>query len=69
MWRSFDRRECMKRRVYLEIDYQGIPKDTLDSFSEEMLEYYNTGFCCFNFSWADHWSRISLPQNKHNKFY
>ena len=44
MWRSFDRRECMKRRVYLEIDYQGIPKDTLDSFSEEMLEYYNTGF-------------------------
>ena len=34
-YRTFDRRECLKRRVYLEIDYKGIPKDTLDRFETE----------------------------------
>ena len=34
-YRTFDRRECLKRRVYLEIDYKGIPKDTLDRFESE----------------------------------
>ena len=28
-YRTFDRRECLKRRVYLEVDYNKIPKDTL----------------------------------------
>ena len=38
-YRTFDRRECLKRRVYLEIDYKGIPKDTLDRFeSEQRIE-------------------------------
>ena len=36
MVRTFDRRECLKRRVYLEVDYNKIPKDTLDEFSKEM---------------------------------
>jgi len=35
-YRTFDRRECLKRRVYLEVDYNKIPKDTLDEFSKEM---------------------------------
>ena len=34
-YRKFDRRECLKRRVYLEVDYKGIPKDTLDRFESE----------------------------------
>ena len=34
-YRTFDRRECSKRRVYLEVDYKGIPKDTLDRFESE----------------------------------
>ena len=34
-YRTFDRRECWKRRVYLEVDYKGIPKDTLDRFESE----------------------------------
>ena len=34
-YRTFDRRECLKRRVYLEVDYKGIPKDTLDRFETE----------------------------------
>ena len=34
-YRTFDRRECLKRRVYLEVDYKGIPKDTLDRFESE----------------------------------
>ena len=34
-YRTFDRRECLKRRVYLELDYKGIPKDTLDRFESE----------------------------------
>ena len=38
-YRTFDRRECLKRRVYLEVDYKGIPKDTLDRFeSEQRIE-------------------------------
>jgi len=44
IWRSFDRRECRKRRVYLEIDYKGIPKDVLDKFNEEMMESNNKEF-------------------------
>ena len=35
-YRTFDRRECLKRRVYLEVDYNKIPKDTLDEFRKEM---------------------------------
>ena len=35
-YRTFDRRECLKRRVYLEVDYNKIPKDTLDKFAKEM---------------------------------
>ena len=35
-YRTFDRRECLKRRVYLEVDYNKIPKDTLVEFSKEM---------------------------------
>ena len=34
--RTFDSRECLKRRVYLEVDYNKIPKDTLDKFAKEM---------------------------------
>ena len=34
-YRTFDRRECLKSRVYLEVDYKGIPKDTLDRFESE----------------------------------
>ena len=34
-YRTFDRRECLKRRVYLAVDYKGIPKDTLDRFESE----------------------------------
>ena len=36
-YRTFDRRECLKRRVYLEVDYKGIPKDTLDTFTAEQV--------------------------------
>lgn len=36
-WRTFDRRECMKRRVYLEVDYDKIPKDVLDDFQQEQM--------------------------------
>ena len=35
-YRTFDRRECLKRRVYLEVDYNKIPKDTLDDFATRM---------------------------------
>jgi hypothetical protein len=44
IWRSYDRRECRKRRVYLEIDYKGIPKDVLDKFNEEIMESKNIDF-------------------------
>mgnify|MGYP003139292088 FL=1 len=40
-YRTFDRRECMKRRVYLEVDYDGIPKDTLDDFDKEMQQKFS----------------------------
>ena len=36
-WRTFDRRECMKRRVYLEVDYDKIPKDVLEDFQQEQM--------------------------------
>ena len=39
-YRTFDRRECLKRRVYLEVDYNKIPKDTLDEFSKEMEQKF-----------------------------
>ena len=39
-YRTFDRRECLKRRVYLEVDYNKIPKDTLDKFGKEMEQKY-----------------------------
>jgi len=39
-YRTFDRRECLKRRVYLEVDYNKIPKDTLDEFSREMEQKF-----------------------------
>ena len=35
MWRTYDRRECMKRRVYLQMDYDRIPKPILKSFEKE----------------------------------
>ena len=34
-YRTFDRRECMKRRVYLQMDYDRIPKPILKSFEKE----------------------------------
>ena len=39
-YRTFDRRECLKRRVYLEVDYNKIPKDTLVEFSKEMEQKF-----------------------------
>jgi len=48
MWRTFDRRECMKRRVYLEIDSPKIPEETIKGFEsiqrkniEDLLERDN----------------------------
>ncbi len=48
MWRTYDRRECAKRRVYLEVDYNRVPEDIIDSFEKEQskkimeqLEYEN----------------------------
>ena len=35
-YRTFSRRLCLKRRVYLEVAYSKIPKDTLDEFGKEM---------------------------------
>ena len=35
-WRTYERRECLKRRVYLEVDYKRIPKDILEEFSKEL---------------------------------
>ena len=40
-YRTFDRRECLKRRVYLEVDYNKIPKDTLDKFGKEMEQKFS----------------------------
>lgn len=39
-YRTYDRRECLKRRVYLEVDYDKIPKDTLDKFGQEMEQQH-----------------------------
>ena len=36
-YRTFDRRECLKRRVFLEIDYKRLPKQLLQEFQEEQL--------------------------------
>ena len=42
--RTYSRRECRKRRVYLEMDYMRIPKDTADTFSEEIMKQYEKLF-------------------------
>ena len=38
MWRTYDRRECMKRRVYLQVDYNRVPQDVIDSFEKEQIK-------------------------------
>ena len=43
-FRTYSRRECRKRRVYLEMDYMSIPKDTVDKFSEEIIQQYEKLF-------------------------
>tara|TARA_Y100001937_G_scaffold55461_1_gene76414 strand:- start:1003 stop:1497 length:495 start_codon:yes stop_codon:yes gene_type:complete len=43
-YRTFDRRECLKRRVYLEVNYDNIPKSTLNEFAEDMLKVNNSMF-------------------------
>ena len=43
-FRTYSRRECRKRRVYLEMDYMRIPKDTADTFSEEIMKQYEKLF-------------------------
>tara|TARA_A100001515_G_scaffold138515_1_gene132177 strand:+ start:1542 stop:2057 length:516 start_codon:yes stop_codon:yes gene_type:complete len=42
-WRTYDRRECMKRRVYLESESDLIPQDTLDKFTQEMVDRFGDG--------------------------
>ena len=42
--RTYSRRECRKRRVYLEMDYMRIPKDTVDTFNEELIAKYEKLF-------------------------
>ena len=42
--RTYSKRECRKRRVYLEVDYLRIPKDTLDKFDEELTRQYEKLF-------------------------
>jgi hypothetical protein len=42
--RTYSRRECRKRRVYLEADYMRIPKDTLDKFDDELMKQYEKLF-------------------------
>lgn len=42
--RTYSRRECRKRRVYLEVDYMKIPKDTVDKFDEEIMQKYEKLF-------------------------
>jgi len=39
-YRTFSRRMCLKRRVYLEVAYSKIPKDTLDEFGREMSKKF-----------------------------
>ena len=43
-YRTFDRRECLKRRVYLEVNYDNIPKNTLNEFAENMLKVNDSMF-------------------------
>ncbi len=43
-YRTFSRRMCLKRRVYLEMDYRRIPKDTLEQFGTEMSKKFVTAF-------------------------
>jgi hypothetical protein len=46
VWRSYDRRECLKRRVYLETDYDRLPKrlvnELLESQSKQLQESMET---------------------------
>jgi len=42
--RTYSRRECRRRRVYLQLDYMRIPKDTLDTFEEEIMQKYEKLF-------------------------
>jgi hypothetical protein len=42
--RTYSRRECRKRRVYLEMDYLRLPKDTVDTFTEELMAKYEKLF-------------------------
>ena len=37
-YRTFDRRECMKRRVILELDYKRLPKELLSEFQDEQMK-------------------------------
>ena len=43
-YRTFSRRLCLKRRVYLEMDYRRIPKDTLEQFGTEMSKKFTAAF-------------------------
>ena len=40
LYRTYDRIKCLKNRVYLELQYRYIPKDTLDEFAKEMIKRY-----------------------------
>jgi len=40
LYRTYDRIKCLKNRVYLELQYRFIPKDTLDEFAKEMIKRY-----------------------------
>mgnify|MGYP003115941060 FL=1 len=40
LFRTYDRIKCLKNRVYLELKYKMIPKDTLDEFAKEMIAKY-----------------------------
>ena len=55
MWRTFDRRECMKRRVYLEIDSPKIPEETIKGFeqnNEKILKIYWRGIMSIKLSYG-----------------
>ena len=38
VWRSYERRECLKRRVYLETDYDRLPKRLMDELLESQAK-------------------------------
>ena len=38
LYRTYDRRECLKRRVYLEIDSNLIPNETLKRFERKQMK-------------------------------